>query len=114
VRTILSNTQTKEPIMYARVTTLHAQPGNTDEGIRIFESLAPQLRGVKGFISTQLLIDRTANTAIVLTLYETLAGLEAGATVFQQSVANSGIAALISGTPAVAVYEVAARVAVQP
>jgi heme-degrading monooxygenase HmoA len=100
--------------MYARTTTLHAQPGKTDEGIRIFESLAPQLKSVKGFISTQLLVDRTANTALVVTLYETLADLEAGTTIFQQSLANPSAAALITSPPVVAVYEVALQVAAQP
>ena len=97
--------------MYARVSTLHAQPGNTEEGIRAFESLAPQLQSVKGFISTQLLVDRTANTALVVTLYESLADLEAGATFFQQTLANPGVAAILAGAPAVAVYEVALQVA---
>jgi heme-degrading monooxygenase HmoA len=100
--------------MYARVTTIHAQPGTTDEGIRIFESLAPQLRAVKGFISTQLLVDRTANTAMVVTLYDTLADLEAGAAVFQQSLANPIASAILAGPPAVAVYEVALQIAAQP
>jgi heme-degrading monooxygenase HmoA len=100
--------------MYARVTTIQGQPGTTDEGIRIFESLAPQLRGVKGFISTQLLVDRTANTALVVTLYESLADLEAGATVFQQSLANPSAAAILAGPPVVAVYEVAVQVAAHP
>jgi heme-degrading monooxygenase HmoA len=61
----------KEHIMYVRVTMLHAQPGKVDEGIRIFAEMAPQLHRVKGFISTQLLIDRAANTALVVTLYDT-------------------------------------------
>jgi heme-degrading monooxygenase HmoA len=99
--------------MYARVTTIQAQPGTTQEGIRIFESLAPQLQSVKGFISTQLLVDRTANTALVVTLYDTLVDLEEGTTFFQQSMANSGIAAIIAGPPVVAVYEVATKVAAQ-
>jgi heme-degrading monooxygenase HmoA len=93
--------------MYAQVTTLHAQPGTTDEGIRIFESLTPQLKSVKGFISTQLLVDRTANAALVVTLYETLADLEAGTTVFQQNLANPSAAPLITTPPVIAVYEVA-------
>jgi heme-degrading monooxygenase HmoA len=100
--------------MYARVTSFHIQPGKTDEGIRIFESLVPQLKSVQGFISTQLLVDRTANTAMVVTLYETLANLEAGATVFQQNLANPGAAAIITSPPVVAVYEVALQVAQQP
>lgn len=97
--------------MYARVTTFHAQPGTAEEGIRIYqESVAPILRGVNGFVSTQLLIDRTANTAMSVTLYETLADLEAGATVFQQQLADPRAAAILAGPPVVAVYEVAMQV----
>ena len=97
--------------MYARVTTFHGQPGKTEEGIRIFEAAAPQLKGIQGFVSTQLLIDRTANTALVVTLYETLADLEAGATLIQQL---PSVAAILASPPVVAVYEVAVQVAAQP
>lgn len=100
--------------MYARVTTFRAQPGTTDEGIRIFESSTPQLKGLKGFVSTQLLVDRTANTAMGVTLYETLADLEAGATLFQQTLATPSAAAVLAGPPVVAIYEVAVQVAKQP
>jgi heme-degrading monooxygenase HmoA len=107
-------TPAKEHSMFARVTTLQVQPGKMDDGIRVYASLAPQLQSVKGFISTQLLIDRTANTALVVTLYETLADIEAGATLFQQSLANSGAEALLAGPTAFTVYEVALQVAAQP
>jgi heme-degrading monooxygenase HmoA len=107
-------TPAKEHIMYARVTTLHAQPGKMDDGIRVFAALAPQLLSVQGFISTQLLIDRAANMALVVTLYETLADIQAGATVFQPSLASSGAEALIAGLPAVGVYEVSLQVVAQP
>jgi heme-degrading monooxygenase HmoA len=100
-------------MMYARVTTFHAHPGKSDEGIRIFESLLPQLKGVKGFVSTQLLIDQTANTAMVVTLYETLADLEAGTAVFQQTLATPSAAAILASPPVVAVYEVAVQMAAQ-
>jgi heme-degrading monooxygenase HmoA len=99
--------------MYARVTSFHGQPGTTEEGIRNFESLTSQLRGIKGFISTQLLVDRTANTAIVVTLYDTLADLEAGTAFFQQSMANPSLTAILAGPPVVVVYEVAVQVAAQ-
>jgi heme-degrading monooxygenase HmoA len=99
--------------MYSRVTTFHVQPGKSDDGIRILESLTPQLRGVKGLVSFQLLIDRTANSGMVVTLYETLADLEAGTTLLQQTLANPSVAAVMAGPPAIAVYEVAIQVAVQ-
>ena len=99
--------------MYARVTTFRGQPGTTEEGIRLFEAAAPQLKGVKGFVATQLLLDRTANTALVVTLYETLADLEAGANLFQQ-VTNANVAAILASSPVVAVYEVAVQMAAHP
>lgn len=100
--------------MYARVTTLHAQPGKTDEGIRIYESLAPRIRSAKGVVSAQLLIDRAADTAMGVTLFETLADLEAGTSVFQQMLADPRTAAILAEPPVVAIYEVAVQIAAQP
>jgi heme-degrading monooxygenase HmoA len=101
-------------MMYSRVTTFQVQPGKSDESIRIIESLTPQLRSVKGLVSFQLLIDRTANSGLVVTLYETLADLEAGTALLQQTLANPSVAALMASPPVVAVYEVALQVAAQP
>lgn len=100
--------------MYARVTTVPVQPGKTDEGIRVIESLTPQLRDIKGLVSWQMFIDRTANTALVVALYETLADLEAGTALFRQTLANPSVAAILAGPPSVAVYEVAVQVAAHP
>lgn len=100
-------------MMHARVTTFHAQPGKLDEGIRIFESIIPQLKDLKGFVSTQLFIDRTANTAMGVTLYETLADLEAGSTSFRQTLATPSAVAILASPPVVAVYEVAVQAAAQ-
>jgi heme-degrading monooxygenase HmoA len=100
--------------MHARVTTFHAQPGMTEEGIRLFESLIVQMKELKGFVSTLLFIDRLANTAMAVTLYETLADLEAGATLFRRTLATPSAAAILTGPPVVAVYEVAAHAAAQP
>jgi heme-degrading monooxygenase HmoA len=100
--------------MHARVTTFHPQPGKSDEGIRLYESMIPQLKDLKGFVSTQLFIDRLANTAMVVTLYETLADLEAGATLFRRTLATPSAAAILTSPPVVAVYEVAVQAAVQP
>jgi heme-degrading monooxygenase HmoA len=96
--------------MHARVTTGQFQPGTLDQFIRDFESVTPQLKGLQGFVSTQLLTDRAANTCLVVTLYETLADLEAGGTLFQQMLADPRVTAALAGPPAVAVYEVAVRV----
>ncbi len=96
--------------MYARVTMGQIQPGTMDELIPVYESAAQQQQGLKGFVSTQLLIDRAANTWVVVTLFETLADLEASEAVPRQAMADPRVAAALAGPPVVAVYEVAARV----
>ena len=100
--------------MYARLTTCQIQPGKLDEFIRIFESLTPQLKDVKGLVSMRLLCDRTANTAMAESLYATLADMEAGTTLLQQTLANPSVAAILAGPPVIAVYEVAAQWAAHP
>jgi hypothetical protein len=97
--------------MYARVTTLQIQPGKLDEGVRIFEeAVVPQLKGLQGFVSTLFLTDRAANKAIGVTLYETLADLEASDTLFRQSLSDPRAAATLAGPPVVAECEVAVQV----
>lgn len=100
--------------MYARVTTGRIQPGTSDELMPFFESAAQQQQGMQGFVSTQLLIDRTANTFLVVTLCETLADLEASGAVPRQVLADPRVAAALAGPPTIAVYEVAVQVAAQP
>src|SRR5215469_2356771 len=100
--------------MYTRVTTGRIQPGMSDKLVPFFQSAAYQQQGMQGFISTQLLIDRTANTFMVVTVCETLADLEASGTVPRQVLADPGVALALAGPPVVAVYEVALEVAAQP
>jgi heme-degrading monooxygenase HmoA len=97
--------------MHARVTTGQIQPGTMDELVRFYEEVAPQLKGLKRFVSTHLLRDRTANKVFVMSVYETLADLEAGDTYFRQSLADPRAAAALAGPPVVAVHDVAAQVA---
>jgi heme-degrading monooxygenase HmoA len=97
--------------MHARVTTGQIQSGALDELIPFYESaVQQQLKGLKGFVSTQLLTDRAANKFMVVTLYESLADLEASDTLIWQTMADPRVATALDGTPAIAVYEVAARV----
>ena len=97
--------------MYARVTMGQLQPGTGDELMPIYASAAQQQQVMKGFVSTQLLIDRAANKWVIVTFFETLADLEAGGTVPRQVMADPKVAAALAGPPVVAVYEVAVRVA---
>jgi heme-degrading monooxygenase HmoA len=81
-----------------------------DELIRFFEEVAPQLKGLKGFVRSQLLTDRAANKVMVASLYETPADLEAGEAFFRQSMADPRVTAVMAGPPVVGVYEVAGQV----
>jgi heme-degrading monooxygenase HmoA len=76
-----------------------------------YESAARQQQAMKGFVSTQLLIDRATNRWVVVTFFETLADLEASETVPRQTMADSRVAAALAGAPVIAVYEVAAQAA---
>jgi heme-degrading monooxygenase HmoA len=99
--------------MYARVTTVEIRPGTIDDLMPFYDSAAQQQKGMQGFISTQLLTDRTANKAMIVTLFETLADLEASAAVPQQVMAGPRVAAALVGPPVIATYKVALRVAAQ-
>jgi hypothetical protein len=76
----------------------------------IYESAARQQQGQKGFVSTQLLADRAARRWMVVTLFETLADLEASETAARQALSDPRVAVTLAGPPVVAVYEVVARV----
>src|SRR5215813_14690410 len=100
--TRVTHAQAKEHMMYARLTTGQIQPGKLDEFSRIFASLTPQLNDVKGLVSMRLLCDRTASTAVAESLYETMADMEAGTPLLQQTLANPSVAALLAGPPVIA------------
>src|SRR5215472_14343105 len=99
--------------MFARVTTGRIQPGMSDELMPFFQSAAQQQQGMQGFVSTQLLIDRLANTFMVVTVCETLADLEASGTVPRQVLADPRVTAALASPSTIAVYEVAMQVTAQ-
>jgi heme-degrading monooxygenase HmoA len=103
--------QQRSTIMYARVTTGRFQPGTIEALMPFFASAAHQQQEMQGFVSAQLLIDRTANTFLVLTVCATLADLEASGTVPRQVLADPRVASALAGPPVIAVYEVAMQVA---
>jgi hypothetical protein len=100
--------------MYVRVTTGQMQPGTTEELMPLFESAAHQQQGMQGFVSAQLLIDRTANTFMIVTVCATLADLEASGAVPRQLLADSRVVAALAGPPVIAVYELAMQVTAHP
>lgn len=95
--------------MHARVTIGQVQPGMIGDLMPFYDSAAQQQGAMNGFVSTELLIDRAAYRWVVVTLFETLADLEASETVPRETMADPRVAAALTGTPAITVYEVAAR-----
>jgi heme-degrading monooxygenase HmoA len=96
--------------MYTRVTTGQFRPGAINEFLSMFEAAAHQQQQMQGFVSAQLLIDRTANTFMVVTVCATLADLEVSGAVPRQLMADPRVAAVLAGPPVIAVYEVATQV----
>ena len=95
--------------MYARVVTAQIAPDRMDEAIRIWrESQQPVLEQQRGWKSLELLIDREANTALIVSVWETEADLKAvgvGSRFWQEHFAH--FAALLSTAPSVERYHVA-------
>jgi len=108
LRTVDGDGRARGHMMHARVTTFQIQPGKFDEVIRLFESLVP--KSEQGFVTGLLLTDRAANKAITVTVWQTLADLNASDAYRQQQIASSQVAALLTGKPVTEVCEVAVRV----
>ncbi len=57
--------------MYARSTTIHAQPSAIDAGVaHIRDEVMPQLQALEGFVGMSLLTDRASGRCIATTAYE--------------------------------------------
>jgi hypothetical protein len=66
--------------VYARSTTLHAQPGNIDAGITYFRDEAmPALRELEGFLGASLIAERDSGRCIVTASYATPEARQASA-----------------------------------
>ena len=97
--------------MFAQVVRVQIQPGKVDEAIAIFkDSVMPAAQQQKGFRNGYLLVDRSANGGIGLSLWETEADVAALATsgFYQEQVAK--FATVFAGPPEREVYEVGAQV----
>ncbi len=89
--------------MYARSTTLHAQPGAIDAGVTYFrDDVLPALRDVDGFVGASLIVDRDSGMCIVTASWETA---EARAASAQQVGAMRERAAAVFGTGSTEVDE---------
>jgi quinol monooxygenase YgiN len=61
----------RRQIMYARSTTIQAQPSSIDDGIaHMRDSVMPALQGIDGCVGMSLLVDRTSGRCIVTSSWE--------------------------------------------
>ena len=96
--------------MYAQVSRVRLNEGATEKWIALTrDSILPAAKEQKGFVCAYLLVDRTTNTGIGISLWETeddvVAVAESG--FYQQQVAK--IAPLLAEPPERRVYEVATQ-----
>ncbi len=99
--------------MYARVVTTQYQPGKLDEALQITrESILPQLRQQAGYQRSTLLLDRSNNKVVAMSLWQTEADLQASGA----SISHPGVQArlakvnsLLAAAPLVEIYEVAVQ-----
>ncbi|MGA8251574.1 MAG: hypothetical protein WBW75_14430 [Mycobacterium sp.] len=66
--------------MYARSTTIQAQPLSVDIGIaHVRDVVMPALQGIDGFVGLSLLVDRQSGTCIATSAWDGLETMRAGA-----------------------------------
>jgi heme-degrading monooxygenase HmoA len=76
---VTSLRQTTEEVvaLYARMTTIHSPAERMDEGIdKVKNEVVGAIREVPGFKGIIGLVDRTANTGVTLSLWESLEAME--------------------------------------
>ena len=96
--------------MHAQVVRLQVQPGKSDEAIAIWrDQVAPAVRQQKGFKEAFLLVDRSTNKGIGLSLWENAADIAAlqDSGFYQEQVAK--FAAVFAAPPEREQYELAAQ-----
>lgn len=72
--------QVRKWIVYARSTTIEAQPSSIDAGIaHIRDQVMPALQEVEGFVGLSLLLDRETGRCIATSAWESQQAMHAGA-----------------------------------
>jgi heme-degrading monooxygenase HmoA len=93
--------------MYARVTTFHMDPSKLEEALDISRaSILPVMKQQQGFKGVFTLVDRQAGKTLSITLWETEADVQAGASSGYLQGALAKLAPLVSAAPTVETYEV--------
>ena len=96
--------------MYARVVTLQVQPGQMDELNAIFQNeVLPAVKQIAGFRSLTLLEDRKTSRAMMFSVWETEADMQASETsgFFQAQLQK--FSSILSARPLHEAYEVGAQ-----
>jgi heme-degrading monooxygenase HmoA len=92
---------------YARLTTLQADPGKIDDGIRFFREFAvTDARKLQGFQGARLLVDRQSGKVQAVTLWESESAAQASAEAVSQS-RGQLISSLGATNPTVELFELA-------
>jgi hypothetical protein len=93
--------------MYARVVTVHVQPGQMDELLRRIRERIPAVQAIRGFREAQFLTDAHTGTVLGITVWET----EADAKAAPVAGAEGGpLRDLLTAPAVVAYYELSLRV----
>jgi hypothetical protein len=93
--------------MYARVVTVHVQPGQMDELLRRIRERIPVVQTIRGFREAQFLTDAHTGTVLGITVWET----EADAKAAPVAGAEGGpLRDLLTAPAVVAYYELSLRV----
>jgi hypothetical protein len=93
--------------MYARVVTVHVQPGQMDELLRRIRERIPAVRAIRGFCEAQFLTDAHTGTVLGITVWEA----EADAKAAPVAGAEGGpLRDLLTAPAVVAYYELSLRV----
>ncbi len=93
--------------MYARITTVQAQPDKLDELIALFrDSIMPAAKQQKGFLGARLFTDRATGKGVAVTRWQTREDLEAGEAsgYYQEQIAK--IAPMLTAPPVRDIYEI--------
>ena len=96
--------------MHAQLVRIQVQPGKADEAIAIWkDQVAPAVRQQGGFKNAYLLVDRSTNKGIGLSLWESEANITAlqDSGFYQEQIAK--FSAVFAGPPEREQYEVAAQ-----
>ena len=97
----------RRQIVYARSSTIEAQPSSIDAGIaHVRDSVMPALERIEGFTGLSLLVDRSSGRCIATTAWQSEEAMRASAEAVGPI--RDRIAEILGGSPTVEEWEIAA------